>query len=834
MKKKITLRKVILFAAFLMPLLALRAQINYSDTIDDGYYSYPSTMSALPGFYGYHLSAALYDASEINHAAGVVQSLSYHITYGNTFYWMDQRVKIYLMETTDSILDLSMTWNQLTANAMLVYDSTDYDLQYDDYWKEFLFTQPFPYHGGNLVVLVEGYGCSATGSVDCETSIMCNEGSACNCWNRMQDNTSLSFTTVMASMPAGVHGNNSDRADVFFTFNSNADTCTLSLPYAENFENYPGFYTDIPNCWNTISSYPTAYNTYYPIINPGSSSDSQSMMFMIEGNASEFAILPSIPAQTAMQDVMMTFRYKSTVAQSNVTYLVVGVMSDPADTSTFVPVASVTKVNSTAGWEDKEINFATYTGTGKHIAFCLSGRNTTAMFPSCFVDDVAVFEAPDCVAPVNIASTVGQNGVTVTWQANNNANGVRLYYKSFADTSYVSVDVLQDTFYSFQSLSDGMIYQYYLTTLCDSSNESAASQIYSFTTPCNVVSVYPWSDGFENGAACWSFESSVSGQNWTLVTQGDNPACLPHSGSYMMKMNNYTLSAGNWCALISPAFDMTQDMMLSYFYHSYSFQMYDDSVEVYYNDQPNLANATLLKTFHGNQYQEVWNKDTVMVPAPANGGVRYVIFKAISDYGFNIFLDDISMSPLTPDTGMVYVTIDTAICDGESVDFYGGSYGTAGVYEIESADSVISLNLIVNPTYTIVLHDTIQEGETYTQYGFNESSTGTYYQYLTTEAGCDSTVVLNLTVIVGIELNEPLEMSVYPNPATQYILLSVNGLEEDVQVELFDLAGQCVRRSVIRKGTTELWIERGNLSNGVYLLNLKGDGVQHTRKVIFM
>lgn len=178
--------------------------------------------------------------------------------------------------------------------------------------------------------------------------------------------------------------------------------------------------------------------------------------------------------------------------------------------------------------------------------------------------------------------------------------------------------------------------------------------------------------------------------------------------------------------------------------------------------------------------------------------------------------------------------IDTAICDGESVDFYGGSYGTAGVYEIESADSVISLNLIVNHTYTIVLHDTIQEGETYTQYGFNESSTGTYYQYLTTEAGCDSTVVLNLTVIVGIELNEPLEMSVYPNPATQYILLSLNGLEEDVQVELLDLAGQCVRRSVIRKGTTELWIERGNLSNGVYLLNLKGDGVQHTRKVIFM
>lgn len=834
MKKENTLRKVVLFAAFLMPLLALRAQISCSDTIDDGYYSYPSTMSALPGFYGYHLSAALYEASEINHAAGNVQSLSYHITYGNTFYWMDQRVKIYLLETTDSTLNLSMTWNQLTANAMLVYDSTDYDLQYDDYWKEFLFTQPFAYHGGNLLVLVEGYGCGAAGGSDCETSMMCNGGSSANCWNRMQDNSPLSFTTVMNSMPTGVHGNNSDRADIFFTFNANADTCVLSLPYTENFENYSGYYTDIPNCWRTISSYPTAYNTYYPIINPGSSSDSQSMMFMIEGSSSEYAVLPPVASQISMRDVMMTFRYKSTVSQANVTYLTVGVMSDPTDPSTFVPVASVTKLNSVAGWEDKEVNFATYSGTGKYIALCLSGLNSTAMFPSCFVDDVAVFEAPDCVAPVNISSAIDSNGVTVSWQANNSASGVRIYYKSFADSTYSSVDVFQDTFHCFQSLSDGMIYQYYLTTLCDSFNESSASQIYSFTTPCDVVSVYPWSDGFEDGAACWTFESSLPNQNWTLVTQGDNPTCLPHSGSYMMKMNNYTLSAGNWCALISPAFDMTEDMMLSYFFHSYSFQMYDDSVEVYYNNQPSLANATLLKTFHGNLYYEGWNKDTVTVPAPTNGGEQYIIFKAISDYGFNIFLDDIAMTPITQDTGLVYITIDTAICEGESLELYDGSYGTAGTYEFESGDSVITLNLIVNPIYTIVLNDTIQDGETYTQYGFSESAAGTYYQYLTTESGCDSTVVLNLTVNVGIVINEPLEISVYPNPATQYIYLGVNGLEEDVQVELLDLAGQCVRRSVIRKGTTGLQIERGDLSNGVYLLNLKGNGVQHARKVIFM
>ena len=832
--KKNTFIKVILFAAFFMPLLALRAQISCSDTIEDGYYSYPSTMSALPGFYGYHLSAALYDASEINHAAGNVQSLSYHITYGNTFYWMDQRVKIYLLETTDNTLDLSLTWNQLTANAMLVYDSTDYDLQYDDYWKEFLFTQPFAYHGGNLVVLVEGYGCGATGSADCETSMMCNGGSAANCWNRMQDNTPLSFTTVMNSMPTGVHGNNSDRADIFFTFNANADTCVLSLPYTENFENYSGYYTDIPNCWRTISSYPTAYNTYYPIINPGSSFDSQSMMFMIEGSSSEYAVLPPVSSQISMRDVMMTFRYKSTVSQANVTYLTVGVMSDPTDPSTFVPVASVTKLNNVAGWEDKEINFATYSGTGRYIAFCLSGLNSTAMFPSCFVDDVSVFEAPDCVAPVNISSAIDSYGVTVTWQANNSASGVRIYYKSFADTTYLSVDVLQDTFYFFQSLSDGMIYQYYLTTLCDSFNESAASQIYSFTTPCDIVSVYPWSDGFEDGAACWTFESSLPSQNWTLVTHGDNPTCSPHSGSYMMKMNNYTLSAGNWCALISPAFDMPEDMLLSYFFHSYSFQMYDDSVEVYYNDQPTLANATLLKTFHGNLYYEGWNKDTVTVPAPTNGGEQYVIFKAISDYGFNIFLDDIAMSYITPGPNIVSVTMDTTICDGESLVLYGQMFSITGTYAITEGDTVITLNLTVTPSYYITLNATIAEGESYTENGFDEHETGTYIQNLTTVNGCDSTILLNLTVVTGIE-NHPIgEVSIYPNPAQDHVVLTVSQQRENMVVDLLDMSGRRVRSMVLHTGESSIRIERGNLPEGIYLLKMNVNGNMQTRKVIFL
>lgn len=830
MNSKNTIRKIILFVALLLPFFALRAQISYSDTI--GNENTTSSLSALPGYYGFNLSAALYTSSEINHANGMIQSLSYHLYYGNTFYWYDQRVKIYLLETTGTSLDLSQTWSQLTSSATLVYDSTDFDLQWDDYWKEFAFSQPFSYHGGNIVVLVEGYACDATGG--CETEMYYNYGSSSNCWNRVQDNTPISTTTAMSSIPEGTHGNNTDRADIFFTFNANADTCMMTLPYSENFESYTGFYTDIPTCWQTISDYPTAYNTYYPVVCPGTSSDSQSLMFMVTGTDEEYAILPSIPNNVTMQDLTMSFKYKSTTAQSHVTHLVVGVMSNPADTTTFVGVDTVTKEQSVAGWEDKEINFATYTGTGKHIALLFSGRNSTFSYPSCFVDDVEVYETPDCTAPLFVNSTVSQSGVTLSWTADSSALGVRIYYKSMGDTAYSTVDVLDATSYDFLNLTPGTMYSYYLTTLCDSATESAPSAVDNFTTWCEPVSTFPWTDGFENGAACWAYDSEVPGQNWTLVTNGTNPTCAPHSGSYMMKMNNYAFAAGNWCALISPAFQMTENMQLSYFYHTYSFQMYDDSVEVYYNDTPSLTNATLLKTFYGNSFTEAWNADSVVVPAPTNGGERYVIFKAISDYGFNIFLDDVKLDFIAEGPDTVYVTLDTAVCEGESVTLYGSTYSVAGGYEIVAGDSVITLNLTVNPSYTIVINDTIAEGENYTQNGFNESASGTYYQYLTTEAGCDSTIVLNLSVLVGVNHHENIEMTVYPNPATTHIQLMVPAQSEDLRVELWDISGRCVRQEILSKGASVLEMERGNLPDGIYMLKLTGERGSQTRKVILL
>ena len=401
MAKRLSIQRILVLTAFVLSFFALSAQTTTSDTIGSG--TTTSIHSALPGAYGYHLSAALYLGNEINHSAGDIESFSYHITYGN--YPVndgDKRIKIYLLETSDPAIDLSQTWGSLAGAATLVYDSLGCDIQWDDYWKEFVFTQPFSYGGGNLIVLVEGEACDPYPSMgDCETEIYVNNGTVNNCWNRVQDGTQISFTTAMDSIPEGTHGNHYDRPNVVFSFSSgepsSPDTnCVLTLPMLEDFEGYSGDFSSIPTCWTKISQeYNQAYGSYYPVINGGSASDpNQSVMFMLMDSYSSYLILPTLDSVWSMQNVSMSFNFKS--AQQNITRMVVGVMSDPSDTLTFVPVDTVWREGSVSGWEPKEINFATYADSGRHIAFWFSKANSTHVFPSCFIDNVTLdFYTPE-------------------------------------------------------------------------------------------------------------------------------------------------------------------------------------------------------------------------------------------------------------------------------------------------------------------------------------------------------------------------------------------------------------------------------------------------------
>ena len=95
--------------------------------------------------------------------------------------------------------------------------------------------------------------------------------------------------------------------------------------------------------------------------------------------------------------------------------------------------------------------------------------------------------------------------------------------------------------------------------------------------------------------------------------------------------------------------------------------------------------------------------------------------------------------------------LDEAICTGESFMVGINSYTTPGTYvnrltTVEGCDSIVTLNLTVNPTYNEVLNEAICTDENFLFEGNIYTTSGTYTNRLTTVEGCDSIVTLNLTV----------------------------------------------------------------------------------------
>ena len=98
------------------------------------------------------------------------------------------------------------------------------------------------------------------------------------------------------------------------------------------------------------------------------------------------------------------------------------------------------------------------------------------------------------------------------------------------------------------------------------------------------------------------------------------------------------------------------------------------------------------------------------------------------------------------------------ICQGDSLEWNGELCDTAGYYaailtDIAGQDSVVVLRLDVWPEVPVTEYwDCINPGDTYHWMGNTYTETGDYTTILTNQNGCDSTIVLHLTVLEHNEL----------------------------------------------------------------------------------
>ncbi len=176
----------------------------------------------------------------------------------------------------------------------------------------------------------------------------------------------------------------------------------------------------------------------------------------------------------------------------------------------------------------------------------------------------------------------------------------------------------------------------------------------------------------------------------------------------------------------------------------------------------------------------------------------------------------------------VHTDLTLTICEGTSLYFSGFNVSEAGIYTqthtaVNGCDSIVTLTVSVNPTFDTTLNATINPGETYAEFGFNESEAGTYVQNLQTEFGCDSTITLVLSVNSSLLDIEQTEITFYPNPTDS----KVNFSQAIEKVEVIDLTGKTIFTFSNAKT-----INIESLPSGAYYLRLTNDEKTIMQKVI--
>ncbi|MBL7728861.1 MAG: hypothetical protein JNM68_14290, partial [Dinghuibacter sp.] len=166
-------------------------------------------------------------------------------------------------------------------------------------------------------------------------------------------------------------------------------------------------------------------------------------------------------------------------------------------------------------------------------------------------------------------------------------------------------------------------------------------------------------EGFEGGTfppTGWLL-NPAAGNTWETATNGAaggddaaiNPFTVnPHSGTGMARFRSYDFSSGTSAELISSVINLSAGgphVVKFWFHQDNGYASNLDSVAVYINTTQSFTGATRINKVSrpiASPAQQ-WNQFSFNIPASFNTSTNYIIFKAYSRFGNNMFIDDVSV-----------------------------------------------------------------------------------------------------------------------------------------------------------------------------------------------
>ena len=336
-----------------------------------------------------------------------------------------------------------------------------------------------------------------------------------------------------------------------------------SLPYTNGFENDPHYssvtYANaVPNCWTRINDASGTYN-YYPYLTTSASyvhSGSVGMYWYQSTTSTyannEYIVLPGVDLDVYdMTDLTLAFWAKTTSASYH-PQPIVGVMTNPTDTSTFTAVHTFTSSDITTTWQLFSVSLSSYTGTGNYVAIKWP-RPSSASYMG--IDDVTLTdEWCDPVTSVSASSTLDE--VTVSWTATN-ASSYTVYLGE--DT----INGVNGTSYTFSNLDVNTEYTYGVAVECSSTTSIFIGG--SIRTKCGLLDSLPYVMDFEGYPTTTSSSETFvpcltrlnNGTQYFGYPYLSSTASYCHSGSRGLYWFNSTTTGtyGDYQVVVMPGID---------------------------------------------------------------------------------------------------------------------------------------------------------------------------------------------------------------------------------------------------------------------------------------
>ena len=435
-------------------------------------------------------------------------------------------------------------------------------------------------------------------------------------------------------------------------------SCTaVSIPYSQNFDSYStGSAAEFVDCWNRFNTYSSSTN--YPYVSSTYSvSGGNSLYFYNTSSTYSVAVLPMIdPTVNPINTLQISFSMRTSSTTSK---MVVGVMTDPSDFSTFTPVDTV--ANTTSGvFEEMTVLLTSYTGNGSYVALRLLNTSTSYL---AYVDDVYLETLPTCLRPADVIRTdASSSSVTLAWTANGDESSWEIAYGPVGfDPDDNSANIVTATTNPFevQNLDPSTVYEFYVRAICSATDYSNWSNPASYATEC-VALTAPYTENFDSYATssssatapgdypnnqmplCWSF------LNRSTTTSTYPQAFLTTNSSYVVsgKCLFFKSSSSTPLYAVLPEFtDNIQALTLHFTYRNEGTTASNGTLSVGYMTDPYDATTfTEVATFP--QITTLTADSVEFSDVPNASSNAYIAFKYTGGTANNYYLsiDNVSVT----------------------------------------------------------------------------------------------------------------------------------------------------------------------------------------------